>query len=200
MLAVQNLSSLLFYTTLPRQARPIVVRQAPNRGANFNASETLRKMTYIVLAIVAALTAALVWLWWTATDLDQQVDFKSTVLNPKPNQFLICPDKFCKDTPHQIAPIFKVPMPELQRKWDEMMEQEKGFIRLDMQEGATRRHYHKRTDMLRFPDRITVEFVAVDDTTSSIAIYSRSKYGYSDGGLNQARTLDLLGELETRIK
>lgn len=192
-------SRLLFYTTVLRQARPIVVKLAADRETQTKVNEIVRKITYILLAVIGVLAAALVWLWWSATDLDQKVDFKASLLSPKPNQFLVCPDVYCKDKAHQIAPTYRISKTALRRLWDEMMDRKTGFERLNLADGEDRRHYDKRTDGLGFPDRMTVEFVAVDDETSSLAIYSRSKYGYSDRGFNKARILMLLQDLEKRL-
>ncbi len=157
-------------------------------------------MIYFIVIVIALLAAVVLWLWWTATDLDKPVDFKQTVLNPKPNQFLLCPAGYCKDQAHQILPAFEIPSDELQKAWDDMMLEKPGYKRLDKADGEARRHYEKRTDGVGFPDRITVEFVPQGDSSSGLAIYSRSKYGYSDGGLNKARVQGLLADLDARLK
>ncbi len=161
---------------------------------------SVRKTSYGVAGVVALMAAATVWLWWTATDLDKPVDFKQTVLNPKPNQFLLCPAGFCKDEAHQILPAFEMSSTALQKAWDDMMQEKPDYKRLDRTDGENRRHYDTRTDGVGFPDRITVEFVPQGDSSSGLAIYSRSKYGYSDGGLNNTRVLGLLADLEARLK
>ncbi len=160
----------------------------------------MRKMIYFVVSVLALLAAVLLWLWWTATDLDKPVDFKQTVLNPKPNQFLLCPAGFCKDQAHQILPAFEMSSAALQKAWDDMMLEKPGYKRLEKTDGDNRRHYEKRTDRVGFPDRITVEFVPQADNSSGLAIYSRSKYGYSDGGLNKDRMQGLLADLNARLK
>jgi uncharacterized protein (DUF1499 family) len=47
--------------------------------------------------------------------------------------------------------------------------------------------YIQRTELMRYPDSITVRFIPLADGQSTLAIYSRSHYGRSDFGVNQAR-------------
>jgi uncharacterized protein (DUF1499 family) len=47
--------------------------------------------------------------------------------------------------------------------------------------------YIHHSPTFRFPDIITVEFVPLGPNRSSIAIYSRSRYGHYDFGKNRKR-------------
>ena len=55
--------------------------------------------------------------------------------------------------------------------------------------------YVQRSAMFRYPDLVTVRFVAVSPTRSTLAIYSRSIYGRSDFGVNRRRIETWLEEL-----
>ncbi len=159
----------------------------------------LRKLLYASSAIIALLVLALVGLWWTAADLDRQIDFRKALLTSTPNQYLMCPALHCKDEAHMTSPTFQVSQADLERMWDEMMAKRADFVRLNIDAAPGRRHYQQRTRLMRFPDRVTVEFLAPDPATSSLAIYSRSKYGYSDRGVNEARVRRLVDELKGLI-
>ena len=54
----------------------------------------------------------------------------------------------------------------------------------------------QHTPLLRFPDIVTVEFVALGADRSSLAIYSRARYGISDFGTNRRRVLAWLSQVE----
>ncbi|MCP5082459.1 MAG: DUF1499 domain-containing protein [Alphaproteobacteria bacterium] len=162
-------------------------------------NKTVRKILYVVLAMPIILVAVLIGLWWTAADLDRQIDFRKTVLVSTPNQYLVCPPDYCKDKPHMISPVLQVPRAELEKAWDAMMDKKVDFVRLNKSGLPHRRHYEQRSKLLRYPDRVTVEFQIRDDATSSLAIYSRSKYGYSDGGVNEARVKSLLRDLRAQL-
>ena len=58
--------------------------------------------------------------------------------------------------------------------------------------------YVQRTEALRFPDYISVRFIDLEGTgTSTVAIFSRSRYGYGDMGVNQQRVDAWLKALES---
>ena len=47
--------------------------------------------------------------------------------------------------------------------------------------------YVQRSARFRFPDIVTVRFIAVSPSRSSLAVYSRAIYGRRDFGVNRAR-------------
>ena len=49
---------------------------------------------------------------------------------------------------------------------------------------------------MEFPDTIQVDFLSLGENRSTLAIYSRSKYGYSDLGTNRARIERWLSRLQ----
>ena len=51
----------------------------------------------------------------------------------------------------------------------------------------TQDRYVQRSATMSFPDTINVRFIALSDSTSTLAIYSRSQLGHSDIGVNLAR-------------
>ncbi len=56
--------------------------------------------------------------------------------------------------------------------------------------------YVQRTAFMRFPDCITVRFIYIDAKRTTLTIYSRSVYGYSDFGVNKARVQSWLAKLQ----
>ena len=58
--------------------------------------------------------------------------------------------------------------------------------------------YVQRTEALGMPDYITVQFFDLGDTTTSpLALYTRSRFGYSDMGVNEARARSWLKSIES---
>ncbi len=47
--------------------------------------------------------------------------------------------------------------------------------------------YLQRSRLMSYPDTIDVRFIALDNDTATLAIYSRSQLGRSDFGVNLAR-------------
>ena len=58
--------------------------------------------------------------------------------------------------------------------------------------------YVSRTNLLRYPDYISVRFLDVEGG-SQLAIFSRSRYGYSDRGVNKARVQGWLKRLDEAL-
>jgi len=57
----------------------------------------------------------------------------------------------------------------------------------------------QRSALFRFPDTVSIEVIPLGDSRSTLAIYSRSTYGYSDLGVNRKRIERWLARLaETR--
>jgi uncharacterized protein (DUF1499 family) len=53
--------------------------------------------------------------------------------------------------------------------------------------------------MMNFPDTISVRFYALEENRSTLAVYSRSHYGYYDLGVNRRRVQSWLLELKQRV-
>lgn len=131
------------------------------------------------------------------------LDFAALELGPKPNQYLVCPADFCpRAEAHRAAPVYDVPVSVLRDAFLKMAGEQKRTTLLERDDAALKYEFVQRTAILRFPDYVSVEFIATGAEQSSLAIYSRSQYGYSDLGVNKKRIngwLDLLAaELSAR--
>jgi uncharacterized protein (DUF1499 family) len=102
---------------------------------------------------------------------------------PKP-AFLSCPPGYCSAAEAIISPVFDMRWERLRRYWQEVMEGQTGILRVVSE--PRRLVYIQRSPVFRFPDIVTVEFVPIDDR-SSIAVYSRSRYGEFDFAKNRKR-------------
>lgn len=60
--------------------------------------------------------------------------------------------------------------------------------------------YAQRTKNLKFPDYISIKVIELGENRSTIAIYSRARYGYGDMGVNKARVLRWLETLSSFIE
>ncbi|NQV60471.1 MAG: DUF1499 domain-containing protein [Alphaproteobacteria bacterium] len=125
----------------------------------------------------------------------QAVDFPTLTLTPKPNQFLVCPAGFCGATPHMISPIFPYPSDVLRQRWAIMLASQPRIEDGSVDDEALQYDFIQRSKLMRYPDSITVRFISLADGKSTLAIYSRSHYGRSDFGVNQARIRAWLGVL-----
>ena len=123
------------------------------------------------------------------------VDFATLSLSSKPNQYLLCPASLCKAKPNASSPVFELPADRLRAKWDAMVAKQPRVQRLNQSADGMQIDYVQRSARFRFPDLVTVRFVPISPTQSTLAIYSRSIYGRSDFGVNKKRVEAWLGML-----
>jgi uncharacterized protein (DUF1499 family) len=114
---------------------------------------------------------------------------------PKPG-FLACPPNYCPAAEAIASPVFLVPWERLHEYWTEVMSGEKRVDTIMADPDGRRFIYIQHSPTFRFPDVITVEFVQLGRDRSSIAIYSRSRYGEYDFGKNRKRVVRWLALLE----
>src|SRR5215831_6552444 len=115
------------------------------------------------------------------------------------NAFVACPPGYCALKDAAASPVFNIPADRLEQYWNEIVDLES---RLTPVETEPRHHgfvYIQRSAVFRFPDVITVELIALAPDRSSLAIYSRSRYGRSDFGVNRRRVLRWLSRLQRMV-
>lgn len=125
-------------------------------------------------------------------------DFATLVLAETPNQYLVCPPGVCRATAQAHSPVFEVPVERLREAWETLVAAEPRLSRIGARDDR-QFDYVQRTLRFRFPDIVTVRFVALSPSRSTLALYSRSIYGQSDFGANRARVETWLGKLRAAV-
>lgn len=162
-----------------------------------------RSLLIIVIGIVIAVAALI----WEGTTLESMlyvgdvpvIDFATLQRDSVPNKYLLCPKGMCQAETDGEAPVFDVPVEQLQVAWDEMLADQPRVQLLRREVTNIQIDYVQRTRLLRFPDLITVRFVPIDDAHSTLAIYSRSVWGKGDMGVNRTRVEEWLARLKARV-
>jgi hypothetical protein len=114
---------------------------------------------------------------------------------PRPS-FLACPPGYCAAPPGLRTPIFPVPWQRLREDWLKMIAAEPRVLPVVRSADGRRLVLIQHSLLFRFPDVVTVEFVALGPERSSVAVFSRSRYGRGDFGVNRARVERWLRLLE----
>jgi uncharacterized protein (DUF1499 family) len=120
-------------------------------------------------------------------------ELHSPLLKPS---FLFCPPGYCPAAEAIASPVFPMPWERLREYWTEVISGEKRVETIVAHPDERRIVYIQRSPTFRFPDIVTVEFVQLGPNRSSIAIYSRSRYGQYDFGKNRKRVGKWLALLE----
>lgn len=106
---------------------------------------------------------------------------------PSPNTAFAAPIGFSSAAIDLEAPEFGCSAAALADIWELVINDLPRTTEHARSPDGMQRTYVQRTALMGYPDVITLEFVAISDAQSSIAIYSRSQYGYSDMGANKRR-------------
>jgi uncharacterized protein (DUF1499 family) len=162
-------------------------------------------------AMALVLLAAAGWYGWqlgpwadAATDgYGVPVDFAGLERKASPNQYLVAPDGLTpRAKPDMESPVFSVPPDRLRDAFLTVVAEAPRTTLLNRSADGLRLSLVQRTALLRFPDYIDVAIQPApggNGDGSTIAIYSRSRFGYSDLGVNRKRVEDWMSALETRV-
>ena len=124
------------------------------------------------------------------------VTFENLVRRPSPNDALACPREFCKATPDVTSPEFSIGADGLRSAMAKVLASEPRIEKVHSDDASLTDRYIQRTALMGFPDTIVVRFLPLAGDRSTLAIYSRSKFGYSDLGANKARIQRWLAKLK----
>ncbi len=128
------------------------------------------------------------------------IDFATLERADTPNQFLVCPNNLCRAYIDDLPPVYAASVAEVTAAWEAVLKRAPRVVELRRDPTGAQIDYVQRSRLLRFPDLITIRFIALDATRTTIAIYSRSIYGQGDMGVNKARIRDWIGQLNNMLK
>ena len=125
------------------------------------------------------------------------IDFATLDTGPKPNTCLVLPDGFkAAAAPDVTSPVFALEPGALLDAFKQTA-LDAPRTRLE-REGSGQVELVQRSLVFRFPDYITAE-AAPADGGAALCVFSRSKVGYSDLGVNEKRVTSWLEALGRRV-
>jgi uncharacterized protein (DUF1499 family) len=156
-----------------------------------------------VVLFVADLGAARLWrqpgdgLYWRAAALTRgaadlgPVEFVGLYRRATPNDALACPERLCQKAKADLtSPVFLVSADELRKKVAVVADAEPDTSAIP---GG---QFVQYSPLFRFPDIIDVSVVEAGAKASTLSIYSRSVFGYTDFGVNKQRIERWLAALQ----
>lgn len=136
------------------------------------------------------------------------LDFQTLVRPGSPNTFLLAPEGLCAQAePDEISPVFAEAPEALHDHILSVLSGVRDTEIVVQDRPGGRIQAVATTDLMRFKDDMDIQILAVDrgheDTSnaksgnpaSQLAIYSRSRVGYSDMGANAKRVRSLVKKL-----
>jgi uncharacterized protein (DUF1499 family) len=127
------------------------------------------------------------------------VDFATLVRPSSPNTYLVCPRDRCATPPDEEGPLYAVPAAQLFERARTRLAAEPRTEVVQEQPEIFRLVLVQRSAFFRFPDTITVQVFPLPDGDSTLAIYSRSNYGYGDFGVNEDRVRSWIGLIDAQV-
>ena len=122
------------------------------------------------------------------------IDFKHLQRRSSPNDYLVCPPNLCQNAKlDRTARLFPIPATELRKRIESLLA---GLPRIRIvKKDATQLVIEQHSAVFGFPDIIDIRVIDIEAARSTLAIYSRSQYGYYDFGANKWRVEMWLKEL-----
>lgn len=153
----------------------------------------------IVLIILGVLVALIVVgaVMIRRLDHDAGVWHVDPLTAPKPstpNSYRVAPVDAAVDADEE-APFYEMTSKELAARFDRIA-RESG--RVDVVGGSPESGfvtYVQTSSVFAFPDYISVRFIEIDAQTSTLAVFSRSRLGKNDLGVNKTRVTNWLAQL-----
>ena len=135
----------------------------------------------------------------TASELSFPLDFARLARSGRPNDCLFLPAQVSSEARADgESPHFPLSPDALEEAWVALASARPRVV-LHRRDGDRKQVWMiERSALFRFPDDVVAQFVPMDGG-SSLAVYSRSRYGHSDLGVNRRRVAAWLGDLERRI-
>lgn len=123
------------------------------------------------------------------------VDFAALARSTTPNDSLACPADFCSAKVDFVTEAAPLSAPDLAAKVVAVIGAEPRTELAMKDADGLHLVFVQRSRLMRFPDTVNIAITPVDAGHATIAIYSRSNYGYGDFGVNLARVEDWLTKL-----
>jgi Protein of unknown function (DUF1499) len=114
------------------------------------------------------------------------------------NAFVACPPGYCAIAGAMPSPIFATAVAPLYREFGRLIASAPRTVTI-LARPPRRIVVIQRSAIFRFPDIVTAEFVALGADRSSLALYSRARYGSYDFGVNRRRVAAWLARLRRAL-
>lgn len=130
----------------------------------------------------------------------QAFDFAALQVPSSPNWYLACPPGARHPHCRESSPVFQVDLPRLRSQFFEVVSAAPRTALIADAPSHNRYCFIQKSRLFKFVDEITVEFVELGPEKSSLYIFSRSRRGWWDLGVNRRRVRRWLRQLQARFQ
>ncbi|MBI2254615.1 MAG: DUF1499 domain-containing protein [Proteobacteria bacterium] len=115
------------------------------------------------------------------------IDFATFARATTPNDALACPTDLCAAKADFVTEAVAMPAADLAAKVIAELPKEARTDLVARSEDGLHFVFVQRSLIFRFPDTVNISVQPANDGEATLAIYSRSNYGYGDFGVNRSR-------------
>lgn len=115
------------------------------------------------------------------------IDFATFARVTTPNDTLACPEGFCAAKADFVTAEIAVSASDLAARAVAELPNEPRTELVARSDDGLRLVFVQRSLIFRFPDTVNIAVQQTGDGRATLAIYSRSNYGYGDFGVNRRR-------------
>lgn len=117
-------------------------------------------------------------------------DPETTQSTGKPNDYRLVGD---------ASQVYNIAASELANLVDDFIQNQPRVIRLAGQVDELLITYVQRTPIMGYPDYITIKIIQQGASQSKLAIFSRSRFGHSDFGVNKRRIVEWVTAIQILV-
>lgn len=128
----------------------------------------------------------------------EMIDFKTFKRSIKPNNYLACPEGYCHAKTDEISASYPVDLKTLHQAWKTVITNEPRTTII--KEAPDYFQVVQISLIFRFRDYVHIKLLADGSRQSTFALYSYSKLGYSDLGVNEKRGKRWISALEKKLE
>lgn len=168
----------------------------------------LRRVAGVLLVLAVAAGGAIAaaggrdaaWTRLTGSPDTGPYAFERPARTVEPHDALACPAGACAEARAEIeTPLFRVPAGSLYEAARRLVAAMPGAVFVAEDPARGRFRAVVRTPLIRFPDVVSVEARTEGLDASTLRVYSRSRIGHSDMGVNRRRVLALVDALAATL-
>ncbi len=157
----------------------------------------LRVLGWIIVFAIIAVVGFSLYVRTADTDPDRwHVDPLTAPSTGNPNSWRLVPEGMDAPEPDAVAPVYAVEPATLSDRFASWISDRNGTRLVAQSDDGLWMTWEERSRLMGYPDYISVRFMAADEGGSTMAVFSRSRYGKSDLGVNAARGDALLEALK----
>jgi len=128
------------------------------------------------------------------------VDPLTALQTVKPHSFRMAPPGLTTEVVDLPSPVYSANPTLMAKAFDDFVLSQSKTTRIAGSPEEGWMTYVQKSQRWGFPDYISVKFIDLNGGKSTIAIYSRSRFGHSDMGVNEARVRRWVSTLQSFVE